>query len=110
MAIPHANSGQPIDIGPFGPGLATARTVALFKTDELEVIRLVLPAGKSMPQHKVAGDITIQCLEGKIEVTAANHSNQTLQAGQLLYLSGGVLHSFLGLEDASALMTMVLRK
>lgn len=109
MALPHANSGQPIDVRPFDSGLSNARTVALFKTDELEVIRLVLPAGKSMPQHKVAGDSTIQCLEGKIEVTDENHT-QTLQAGQLVYLSGGVLHSFRGLEDASGLLTIVLRK
>lgn len=109
MAIPHANSGQPIDIRPYGPELSNVRTVALFKTGDFEVIRMVLPAGKSMPQHKVAGDITFQCIEGKIEVTTENHS-QTLQSGQLLYLSGGVLHSFLGLENASGLLTIVLRK
>ena len=40
--------------------------LALFKTEELEVIRLVLAAGKSLPPHKVPGEITIQCLEGRI--------------------------------------------
>jgi quercetin dioxygenase-like cupin family protein len=35
---------------------------------------------------------------------------QILHAGQLLYLSGGVLHSLVGIEDASALVTIVLRK
>jgi quercetin dioxygenase-like cupin family protein len=109
MAIPHANSGQPIDIQPLGPGLPNARTVALFKTAELEVMRLVLPAGRSLPPHRVPGEITIQCIEGKIEVTA-NELPQVIHAGQLLYLSGGVLHSLLGLEDASALVTIVLRK
>lgn len=109
MAIPHASSGQPISVCPFGHGLSSARTSALFKTDELEVIRLVLPTGKSMPQHKVAGDSTIQCLEGKIEVTVEDQT-QILQAGQLVYLSGGVQHSFRGLQDASGLLTIVLRK
>jgi quercetin dioxygenase-like cupin family protein len=107
MAIPHANSGQPIDIGPLGSGLPDARTVALFKTAELEVMRLVLHAGKSFPSHRVPGEVTIQCLEGKIEVNADGQSH-ILQTGQLLYLSGNVLHSLLGLEDASALVTIVL--
>lgn len=109
MAIPHATSGQPIDIRPLGPELPSARTVALFKTDELEVIRLILPAGRSVPPHKVPGEITIQCLEGKVEVTSEGRI-QILHAGQLLYLSGGVLHSLVGIEDASALVTIVLRK
>ena len=108
MAISHANPGQPIDIKPLGPALAGARTLALFKSGELEVIRLILPAGKSLPPHRVPGEITIQCLEGRFEVTADGHTN-VLEAGQLLYLPGGVLHHLLGLEDASGLLTIVLK-
>ena len=109
MALFHANSGQPIDVVPLGAGLPDARTVALFKTDELEVMRVVLHEGRSFPPHKVSGEITIHCIEGKIEVTA-DERIQVLHAGQLMYLSGGVLHSLLGLEDASALVTIVVRK
>ena len=109
MALSHANSGQPINVDPLGAGLPNARTVALFKTDELEVMRVVLLEGRSFPPHKVPGEITIQCIEGKIEVTA-DERTQVLHAGQLMYLSGDVLHSLLGLEDASALVTIVLRK
>ena len=107
MAIPHAAPGQAIDIRPLGPAIAGARTAALFKTDQIEVMRLVLPAGKSVPSHKVAGEITIQCLEGKIEISAGGRS-QVLCAGELLYLSGGVPHSLLAVKDASALVTIVL--
>lgn len=109
MALPHAHSGQLIDIGAFGDEFAAARTSALFKTNEIEVMRLVLPAGKSMPAHQVVGEITVQCLEGKIQFTYDGGSTQ-LSAGQMLYLSGGVEHSLLGLEDASVLVTIVLRK
>lgn len=108
MAIPHANPGQPIDIRPLGLELSNARTLALFKSGELEVIRLVLLAGKSFPQHKVPGEITIQCLEGKFEVTTEGHS-RLLQAGQLLYLPGGIPYSLVGIEDASGLITIVLK-
>lgn len=109
MAILHAHSGQPIDLHPLKDDLQSARSVALFKTDELEVIRLVLAAGKIFPPHRVAGEITIQCIEGIIEVTCEGGS-QVLRSGQLLYLSGGVQHGVVGLEDACALLTVVLRK
>ncbi|MDP3650205.1 MAG: cupin domain-containing protein [Rhodoferax sp.] len=109
MAIAHTLSGQPTDVSPLGAALAAARTVALFKTDELEVIRLVLPAGKSMPPHKVAGAVTVQCIEGKINVTCDDGSH-LLNVGQLLYLPGDVQHGVVALEDASALLTIVLRK
>ncbi|OGB34663.1 MAG: cupin 2 conserved barrel domain protein [Burkholderiales bacterium RIFCSPLOWO2_12_FULL_61_40] len=109
MAIAHTLSGQPTDVSPLGTALAAARTVALFKTDELEVIRLVLHAGKSMPPHQVAGAITLQCIEGQIDVTCEDGSHR-LGAGQLLYLPGGVQHGVVAVEDASALLTIVLRK
>lgn len=107
MAIPHATSGQPVSVRPFGSALPQQQNTAIFKTERLEVIRLVLPQGKSMRDHKVAGDITVQCLEGRIDFTCgANH--QVLSAGELLYLAGGVVHNLTALEDASALLTIVL--
>lgn len=108
MAIAHATPGQPIDVRPLGAELPNTRTLALFKSGELEVIRLVLLAGKSYPPHKVPGEITIQCLEGKFEVSVEGRTH-VLAAGQLLYLPGGVQHSLLGIEDSSGLVTIVLR-
>jgi len=102
MAIPHAQSGQVIDVRPLGPSLADERTVALFKTDDLEVMRLVLAAGKSLPPHKVAGEITIQCIEGRIDVTL-NGESRILEAGQLIYLARDVVHGVVAIEDASQL-------
>lgn len=109
MAIPHATPGQAIDVQPFGTRLRDEKTAALFKSEDLELMRLVLPAGKSLPPHKVAGEITIQCLEGRIDVTAEGRSH-VLGAGQLLYLQCGALHGVTALQDASALVTVALRK
>ncbi len=109
MAIPHARSGQVIDVRPHGPSFTEERTIALFKTEDLEVIRLVLPAGKGMPPHKVAGEITIQCIEGRIDVTVDGESNQ-LAAGQLIYLARNVVHGVAAIEDASVLVTIALRR
>lgn len=108
MAMVHARPGEPIDLHPLGAGLAAAKTIALFKSRDLELIRLVLPAGKSMPPHSVAGELTFQCIEGALDVTVDGRSH-TLRAGQLLYLTGQVQHGVTALEDSSALLTLVLR-
>jgi len=108
MAIPHLASGDGVHLMPPDLDLATARTEALFKTPDLEVIRLVLRAGKSFPPHQVPGDITIHCLAGRLEV-GIDGGARTLEPGQLLYLSGGVMHSVLALQDACGLVTMVLK-
>lgn len=109
MAIPHTQPGQVTEVQPLGARLATARSVALFKSRDLEVIRLVLPAGKAMPPHRVAGDITVQCIEGCLDVTADGLSH-LLRAGQLLYLPGGTTHGVAAREDTSALLTVALRQ
>jgi quercetin dioxygenase-like cupin family protein len=108
MALRHASPGERIDVRPFGAELSNQRTTALFKAEDLEVLRLVLPAGKSLPPHQVAGEITIHCLEGAIVVSAQDHSH-VLRAGELLYLAGGVMHGVTALEDASALVTLALK-
>lgn len=109
MAIQHAVSGQPVSVLPMAHAPGDRQTVALFKTSELEVMRLFLPKGKSMPAHKVAGDITVHCLEGAIAFNN-DGQDQVLVAGELLYLSGGVVHSLTGVEDSCALVHIVLRK
>lgn len=109
MAIPHAQPGQAIEVQPLGARIAQETTVALFKSTDLEVMRLVLRAGKSLPPHRVPGEITIQCIEGALEVTFEGGA-QVLQPGQMLYLAGGVSHGVKALQDASALVTVALRK
>ena len=109
MAIQHAVSGEPANVLPPAAAPGDRQTVALFKTSELEVIRVVLLQGKSMPPHKVAGDITVQCLEGSIRFISEG-KDQVLAAGEMLYLVGGVVHSLTAVEDACALVHIVLRK
>lgn len=109
MAIPHAHPGQAVDVRPLGPRLAHEKSNALFKSADLEVMRLVLLAGHSLPPHRVPGEITVQCIEGCIDVTA-DGSSQVLHAGQLLYLAGGVTHGVTALQDSSALVTVALHK
>ena len=71
-------------------------------------MRVVLVAGKSLPPHKVVGEITVQCIEGLLDVTVDGKSH-VLRPGQLLYLAGNVVHGVTALEDASALVTVALK-
>ena len=64
-------------------------------------------AGRSVPPHQLAGEITIHCLEGQLEIEAGGVPHR-LEAGQLLYLAAGGERTLQALEDASALMTIVL--
>ncbi|HYD96436.1 MAG TPA: cupin domain-containing protein [Noviherbaspirillum sp.] len=108
MSLPRPAPGDIIDIHPLGPALADAASIALVRTDDVEVMRLVLPKGKSIPEHHVPGEITLQCIEGTIEVQAGDRT-QNLRAGELLYIQGNTPYALYALENASALMTM-LRK
>ena len=109
MAIAHAASGELIDIRPLGVNLRQTKSSTLVRADHLEVFRLVLPAGKTAPDHKAAGAITIQCLEGTAELDAHGRT-QILFAGSMVYLSDAQPHAVKALEDSSLLVTVLLRR
>src|ERR1700676_977272 len=109
MSVPHAKPGDIVDLRLLGRALATAKTATLARTADLELIRLVLPACKEIPNHKAPGEITVQCLEGRVAFTAECKS-QELAARQLLYLSAGEPHTVKGIEDSSLLVTLYLGK
>src|SRR5688572_25888264 len=92
MATEHAKPGEVISIRPLGAQLAEHRTQALIKTENIEVVRLVLPAGKEIPPHQVPGEITVQCLEGRVAFQTP-HGTREMTAGDLLYLTGGDQHA-----------------
>ena len=106
MAVSHAKPSEIISL-PLGEALAGSRTTTLVKTDRLELIRLVLAAGKEIPTHQARGPITVQCLEGRVAFTAGGKT-QELHAGQMLYLLAGEPHALKGVEDASLLVTLLL--
>lgn len=107
MAIPHAEPAEVIDVRPLGAALKDAQTTTLVKTDCIEVIRLVLPAGKEIKRHNVPGEITVHCLEGNV-VFSTKQSECELTAGTLLYLSGFDDHALRAIEDSSLLVTILL--
>jgi quercetin dioxygenase-like cupin family protein len=105
MAIPHAKPGEVIDVRPLAENLRGARTVVLAKTESLEIIRLVVPRGKEIPTHATRGEITVQCLEGRVAFTSSGVRHE-LNAGDMLYLESDQPHSVAGIDDASVLLTI----
>lgn len=107
MALHHALSGELIDIRALEGNLKNATTKTLYKSNHLEVIQMVLLATKAMPEHQVTGEITVQCLEGSIELTTAGNG-QLMRAGDMVCLAGGVVHALKAVEDSSVLVTILL--
>jgi quercetin dioxygenase-like cupin family protein len=107
MAEAHLRSAEVVSVLPLGERLPGSRTTALLKAEQLEVVRVVLPAGKSMREHAVAGEITLQCLEGVVEFSTPEGSH-ALSAGDFLHLAAGVPHALLARSDASLLLTICL--
>ena len=109
MAISHAQPSEVIDVRPLADTLASSKTITLIKTPHVEVIRIILPAGKVIADHKAPGEITVQCLEGRVNFKTMGQKKE-LQAGDLLYLLAEETHSVEASEDSSFLLTIVLAK
>jgi quercetin dioxygenase-like cupin family protein len=107
MSLHHATSGELIRIEPLGDKLAQTPSMALVKSSQLEIMRMVLPMGKSVREHQVPGELTMQCLEGTIEVQSHGKTQQ-LHSGEMIFLAGNVPHALYAVENASLLVTVVL--
>ena len=109
MAQAHAAPGDIIEVRPYGERLADMSSLALFKSDGLEVLRMVLRAGRSVPQHHVNEEVTLHCLEGEVELQAGERM-QILRAAQMVWLKPNTPYAMRAVSDASLLMTIVRRQ
>lgn len=107
MALKHAQPLDVIDVSPLGSNLHASVTSSLLKSGTLQLMRVVLRAGHGLPEHHVAGEMIVQCLEGEAVITTP-HRVCTLTAGQLLTLPGGEPHAVAAIADTSLLVTVLL--
>jgi quercetin dioxygenase-like cupin family protein len=105
MAQPHAQSGQVVSVRPLGEQLRDARTTALLKAEQLEIVRIVLHAGKALREHSAPGEITVQCLEGEVDFSTPDATHR-LQPGDFVHLRRDEPHSLSARSDASLLLTI----
>jgi quercetin dioxygenase-like cupin family protein len=109
MAIPHAAPGERIDLYPHDGGSEQPGSVALIRDEHFEVFRLVMEAGKELPEHEVASLITIQCLRGRVKATMGGRE-EILPGGSMIYLSSGERHGLAAIEDSVVLVTMLVAR
>lgn len=108
MALPHANLLDVINVTPLGPSLRHAVSTSLIKTRRIQLLHLVLPAHHDVPQHHLADECSIHCLEGEIEVVMPGGIRH-LRAGNLVVLPAGEPYSLRARRDSGVLMTLLLQ-
>ncbi len=108
MATHHASPGEIVDLATWAQDVPNEKTKVIVKTDEMELVRLALPAGKEFADHKVSGPCVIHCIAGEIECVALG-TTQVLTSGQLLYLLPDDSHSVKAVVDSVVLLTIIFK-
>jgi quercetin dioxygenase-like cupin family protein len=107
MALPHARPLDIVNVRPLGDKLIDAFSTSLLKTSRLQLQHLVLPARQDQPEHHVADECCIHCLEGDVEVVMPGGSRR-LGPGQLVVLPAGQRHGLRARTDSAVLVTLLL--
>lgn len=107
MALPHASHLDVINVAPLGDQLKGAVSTSLIKTERMQLLHMVLAAHQDQPQHHVADECTIHCLEGEVEVVL-NGGVRKLRGGQMVLLPAGEKHSLRARSDCAVLVTLLL--
>lgn len=108
MALRHALSGEVVNIRNAFAQTAGDQSQALVSTPDIEVVRLALESGKVLADYQVEGPVTLHCLEGAIEVRIDDQWSP-MQAGDLLYLTGGTCCTVKARQESLVLLTIFRR-
>jgi quercetin dioxygenase-like cupin family protein len=100
--------GQTASVQPLTPS-DTSRTITLVKTPLVEMIQLIVPAGRDVPTHQAQGEIIVHCLEGRVSLSALGKVYD-LMPGQLLHLLIDEPFSIRAIDNASVLVTLIAAK
>jgi len=106
MAMSYLSSSEPASLLPL-IDLPEMPPASFFKDQCLDVIRVVLLAGKRMPMHKVEVPATVRCLEGQVDLNVGS-AHKIMHGGDLLYLTAGMSHELVAVENSSLLVTTML--
>jgi quercetin dioxygenase-like cupin family protein len=95
-----------VDVFATPAGADPEESIALLRTDQIEVIRRVVPAGTSVPVHTLHGDLTMLCLAGEIQLTVES-TQKRLAQGVLALVEKGHAYSYASAAGGTVLMTIV---
>lgn len=102
----HIEFGEVVNLEKLNSDLNPEVTHALIRSEDMEVIRMVLPKGKQIAEHKVKGELTVQCMKGKV-VFDIDGEKQTLKENDWLALEKEVEHALIVKNDAVLLLTIL---
>lgn len=81
------------------------RAITLAKQDSQRVVLLALRAGARVDEHLAAGALTVQVLEGRVQLTAGGE-RRTLSGGELLAVEAGLPHDVEAVDESVLLLTL----
>lgn len=105
MGLQHCQPGEMLNLITLRENLPQSETFAIARTDNLEVVRRFLPKGKSIPLHHAPGEITVQCLQGKITFFVRGEARD-MGPADWLFLMPKEEHSLEAHEDSVVLISM----
>ncbi len=80
-----------------------ARTLA--KEGPLSVVLSLMRAGARAQEHRAAGPVTIQCVEGRLRLHTTGQPLE-LVAGEIVVLNAGIPHSHEAVTNCAILLTL----
>lgn len=102
----HIEPAEVINLNTLKGDMDQRASYALVKSSDMEVIRMVLPAGKEIDEHSVSGEISVQCLKGHV-LFSVDGKTEEINRGDWLYLKRDQPHSLSALRDSVLLVTIL---
>jgi quercetin dioxygenase-like cupin family protein len=98
--------GQTIDVAPLETCFESKRVTVLLKTEAVEIVRVFIPAGETVPTYESQGEVILHCLEGAVRLNARGTPRE-LKAGKLVCLVVHEPFSLRGVENSVLLLTVL---
>lgn len=109
MGLQHCQSGELLNLLNLREDLPHTSTFALARTNSMEVLRKFLPKGKKIPAHHAPGEITVQCLQGRLSFFVGAEPRE-MTPGDWLFLAPKQEHALEAHEDSVVLVSMWRRE
>lgn len=77
----------------------------VFDLEQAKQVRITLPKGVKLDDHKSPKQISVQVLKGKVKFGVEGEVLE-LDTLDMIFLEGGVMHSLEGLEDSIVGLTI----
>jgi len=84
-------------------------SITIFKSDTMRMVLIGLHENAELPPHKANGVLTIQVLEGKMELTVEQKCIE-IEKGQIIALGENVVHGVRALSECFFLLTLAMNQ